>query len=396
VRWAAPALGQCDVLGRLTLVLRNRSGPRCPNARLMLSPARVRLATLVLLSPALRERGNSQPKPISLFPLSHWATPYLEHLIAAARSLTRAAEPAVRTGRRRTCPVPPDTTRLGAPSDGESARFSPPWDGRPLTQALAAGWTADVAATGASHAGARAAAGPGHGTAAGGSRFQALSARSPSSPTPYFARGSVRSRLRRQEDRVIAGRTPRRTSTPGGGSANFLGRSIAIGDPSVRARVSPSPYSYDHSRLSLGTRRIQIQGIVTELDDRRPTVGYANHRFHRTCLLGGRATPRPSALGRRDRRGPARTLEPWFANILNLGLLVEYDRNVKVNSLLGVDFESRSTREAVAQALLDDIQIDRQSPAIASPPSTASRSRGNGGARRGVHGFYTQVANSPT
>ncbi len=130
--------------------------------------------------------------------------------------------------------------------------------------------------------------------------------------------------------------------------------------------VSPSAYSYDHLALSLGTRRIQLQGIVTELDDLPDTAGASNHRFfiaHRLLWRPSNATTLGFWEGE-IAAGPDRTLEPWFANILNLGLLVEYDRNINVNSLLGVDFESRLHGvKLFAQALLDDIQVDRKTRA---------------------------------
>src|SRR4029077_5064240 len=187
-----------------------------------------------------------------------------------------------------------------------------------------------------------------------------------------------------KKDRAIAGRTAEAYVDARWrfGELFFGSLDRNWGPPALEGLiVSPSPYSYDHLALSLGTRRIQIQGIVTELDDRADTSGAPNRRF----FIAHRLLWRPSiatTLGFWEgaiAAGPARTLEPWFANILNLGLLVEYDRNVKVNSLLGVDFESRLHGvKLFAQALLDDIQIDRQSPAASAPPGPrpiASRRR---------------------
>src|SRR5207253_2982206 len=72
--------------------------------------------------------------------------------------------------------------------------------------------------------------------------------------------------------------------------------------------VSPSPYSYDHLALSLGTRRIQLQGIVTELDDLPDTSGALNHRFFiahrllwrpsRRCAMKNRWFNAPEVSGR--------------------------------------------------------------------------------------------------
>src|SRR5437867_11260504 len=93
--------------------------------------------------------------------------------------------------------------------------------------------------------------------------------------------------------------------------------------------------------------------------------------------------------------GPRRTLEPWFANVLNLGLLVEYDQNVQVNSLLGADFEMRlSALTLFGQLLIDDFQIDRRTQADSEPPSYGLTL----GIQGAVHSaswtaYYTQVAN---
>src|SRR3989441_907916 len=285
---------------------------------------RLRLALLVVtLFPAFTGGamlGAQQPSPY--VPLGHWATPYLEHLIArrAIVDPSPLSRPFVQADVVRALTAA-DTTRLSGAERRVvrailAALGQPPADGKPWARL-----DGDAAATGASQArrDPLRAAGPGHATAAGG---------------------------------------------------------LAI---------------------SLGTRRIQLQGIVTELDDLPDTAGVSNHRF----FIAHRLLWRPSVattLGFWEGEiaaGPDRTLEPWFANILNLGLLVEYDRDINVNSLLGVDFESRLHGvKLFAQALLDDIQIDRKTRADSEPPSYGLTL----GAETGVHGvvitgLYTQVAN---
>ncbi len=161
--------------------------------------------------------------------------------------------------------------------------------------------------------------------------------------------------------------------------------------------VSPSPYSYDHLALTVGTARVQLQALLTQLDDLADTSGAANHRY----FVVHRLLVRPSlgtAVGLWEGEiaaGRARTLEPWFANILNLGLLVEYDQNVKVNSLLGADFESAVGRVRVfGQVLIDDFQVDRSTQTDSEPPSYGL-TLGARGAARGVAwtAYYTRVAN---
>jgi len=93
--------------------------------------------------------------------------------------------------------------------------------------------------------------------------------------------------------------------------------------------------------------------------------------------------------------GPGRTLEPWFANVLNLGLLVEYDQNVQVNSLLGADLETQLAGLTVfGQVLIDDVQIDRRTQSDSEPPSygfTLGAQGAVGGASWTA--YYTRVAN---
>jgi hypothetical protein len=363
------------------------------------------VATLLLLSPALTGGAmlaGQQPSPY--VPLTHWATPYLEQLIArgAIADPTPLTRPFVQADVVRVLTAA-DTARLG----GAERRIvrailvalgRPSADGKPWARV-----DGNVAATGASHArrDALRAAGPGHATAAGGLALQALLGPVALVTHPYFD-----TRLKwdpdydGKQDRFIAGRNAEAyVDARWRFGELFFGSLDRNWGPAALEGliVSPSPYSYDQLAVTLGTRRIQLQGIVTQLDDRPDTSGAPNHRF----FVAHRLLWRPSAattLGLWEgaiAAGPARTLEPWFANILNVGLLVEYDRNVKVNSLLGVDVEFRLRGvKLFAQALLDDIQIDRQAPGDSEPPSYGVTL----GAETVVHGvvltgFYTQVAN---
>jgi len=367
---------------------------------------RLRLALLVVtLVPALTGGARldaQQPSPY--VPLAHWASAYLEYLIARGviADPSPLSRPFVQADVVRALGAA-DTTRLGGAERGVvrailAALGRPSADGKPWARL-----DGDVAATGASHArrDPLRAAGPGHATAAGGLAIQALLG-----PIAVVTHPSFDTRLKYdpdydgKKDRFIAGRTAEAYVDARWrfGELFFGSLDRNWGPPALEGLiVSPSPYSYDHLALSLGTRRVQLQGIVTELDDLADATGAPNHRF----FIAHRLVWRPSdvtTLGFWEGEiaaGPARTLEPWFANLLNVGLLVEYDRNVKVNSLLGVDFESRlGGAKLFAQALLDDIQIDRQTAADSEPPSYGVTL----GAETVVHGvvitgFYTQVAN---
>jgi len=363
------------------------------------------LAVTLLGTPALTGGamlGAQQPSPY--VPLGHWATPYLEHLIARGAIVDPSplSRPFVQADVVRALTAA-DTTRLGG-AERRVVRAilvalgRPPADGKPWGRV-----DGDVAATGASQArrDPLRAAGPGHATAAGGLAIQALLGPVAVVTHPYFdTRLKYDPDYHGKKDRAIAGRTAEAYVDARWrfGELFFGSLDRNWGPPALEGLiVSPSPYSYDHLALSLGTRRIQLQGIVTELDDLPDTAGVSNHRF----FIAHRLLWRPSdatTLGFWEGEiaaGPDRTLEPWFANILNLGLLVEYDRNINVNSLLGVDFESRLHGvKLFAQALLDDIQIDRKTRADSEPPSYGVTL----GVEAAVHGvvitgFYTQVAN---
>src|SRR2546422_8259909 len=130
------------------------------------------VATLVLLSPALPGGAMLAGQEVSPYlPLGHWATPYLEHLIArgAIADPSPLSRPFAQADIVRVLSAA-DTTRLGSAERHVvraivAALGRPPADGKPWARV-----DGNVAATGASHArrDPLRAAGPGHGTAAGG------------------------------------------------------------------------------------------------------------------------------------------------------------------------------------------------------------------------------------
>ena len=336
-------------------------------------------------------------------PLHHWAMPYVEHLIARgaladptpltrplhADDLVRALEAA-------------DTTHLTAAERrivrDILADLRPPETERPWLRV-----TGEVAGAGASHArrDPLRAAGPSHATAAGGLDLQLALGHVMLVTHPYFdTRLKYDPDYFGKKDRFIAGR-----NAEAYGDARFGFGEVFFGSidrnwgPSALEGllVSPSPYSYDHLALTLGTSRLQLQGLLTQLDDLNDATGTANHRYsvaHRLLYRPSGATALALWEGEII-AGPARQLEPAFANVLNLGLLVEYDQNTNVNSLLGFDFATRVGRTHLfAQILIDDFQIDRSTQADSEPPSYGLTA----GVQTDVRGiawtaFYTQVAN---
>ena len=161
--------------------------------------------------------------------------------------------------------------------------------------------------------------------------------------------------------------------------------------------ISPEPYSYAHFAVTLGTPRFHVEGLLTQLDDLPDTSGTPNHRYivaHRLIIRPPGSTTvalwEGSILA-----GANRTLEPWYANIFDLGLLAQYDETTPNNSLLGFDLDTRVRHAHLfAQLLLDDIQVDKGGAGNTEPPSYGVTL----GAQAGVGpaawtAFYTQVAN---
>ncbi len=336
-------------------------------------------------------------------PLHHWAMPYVEHLIARgaladptpltrplhADDLVRALEAA-------------DTTRLNT-AERRMVRdiladLRPPATERPWLRV-----NGEVTGAGASHArrDPLRAAGPSHATAAGGLDLQLALGHVMLVTHPYFdTRLKYDPDYFGKKDRFIAGRNAEAYGDVRFGLGEvFFGSVDRNWGPSTveGLLVSPSPYSYDHLALTLGTSRLQLQGLLTQLDDLNDATGTVNHRY----FVAHRLLYRPSgatALALWEGEiiaGPARQLEPAFANVLNLGLLVEYDQNTNVNSLLGFDFATRiGHTHLFAQILIDDFQIDRSTQADSEPPSYGLTA----GVQTDVRGiawtaFYTQVAN---
>ena len=336
-------------------------------------------------------------------PLHHWAMPYVEHLIARgaladptplsrplhADDLVRALEAA-------------DTTHLTAAERrivrDILADLRPPATERPWLRV-----NGEVTGAGASHArrDPLRAAGPSHATAAGGLDLQLALGHVMLVTHPYFdTRLKYDPDYFGKKDRFIAGRNAEAYGDVRFGLGEvFFGSVDRNWGPSTveGLLVSPSPYSYDHLALTLGTSRLQLQGLLTQLDDLNDATGTANHRYfvvHRLLYRPSGATALALWEGEII-AGPARQLEPAFANVLNLGLLVEYDQNTNVNSLLGFDFATRVGRTHLfAQILIDDFQIDRSTQADSEPPSYGLTA----GVQTDVRGiawtaFYTQVAN---
>ena len=355
---------------------------------------------LLLLAPAGAMAQEASP----YVPISYWGTPYVEHLIARGRMvdptpLTRpfradvllraldAVDSAMVTGAEWRV-VGELRSDLHRKFRGPSARMD---------------FHAGVA--GSSHARRdplrAAGGGPGHGTFSGGAALTLYFG-----PAVFVTHPTFDTRLKwdpdyfGKKDRVIAGRAAEAyVSAQWTFGELFFGSVDRNWGPRLTdgLLVSPSPYSYDHLGLSIGTDGVRLEGIITQLDDITDTSGIPQHRYfvaHRFMIRPPGSTTFALWEGNIV-AGPGRQLDAWYANIFTLGLLQQYDQNSQANSLLGADITTRiKGTQLFASLLLDDIQVDRTNAGDKEPPSYGLTLGAQGAAGPAAWtAFYTRVTN---
>lgn len=337
-------------------------------------------------------------------PFSWWGTAYVEHLIARGRLVDPT--PLTRPFRQA------DLLRaLEATDSADLTRGE--WDAVRRMRAELAGGRRELGPRARLdvHAGVAAAsharrdplreAGTGHGDASGGVALTLFFGPVAVVTHPYFdTRLKWDPDYQGKKDRVIAGRNAEAYVTGQWrfGEVLFGALDRNWGPPALEGLLlSPSPYSYDHLGIALGTTGVRFEGLLTQLDDLPDTSGALNHRYlvaHRLVLRPpGRVTIalwEGSLLA-----GPGRQLEPWYANIFTLGLLAQYDQGGAVNNLLGVDVATHlGGAQLFGSLLVDDIQIDRQTAGDEEPPSYGLTLGARGAAGGAAWtAFYTRVAN---
>ena len=371
-------------------------------------PARL-LATLgVLATWPLSVRAQAS----SYLPISHWATPYIEHLIA--RGLVVDPTPLTRPWRRSvivSALKAADTTALTAPERRVVARIVAALDD---PEAGPHGRVdADLGTTVAStalrdpleldrgvpdHQ-----PEPARGFVSGGLRLEATFGPVVLVTHPMFdTRLKYDPDFKGKKDRFIAGRDGEAyLSAQWRYGELFFGTvDRNWGPPALQGLlISPAPYSYDHLGITIGTAGLHLDGILTQLDDLADTSGTQNHRFLvARRLVYHRPGSLTVSLWEGDiLAGPGRQLEPWYANIVSLGLLQQYDQSTKTNSLLGADVQARiAGTNAFGSLLIDDIQIDHGGGALSGNNEPASYGFTLGATRPAAGGawtlFYTRVA----
>ncbi len=328
--------------------------------------------------------------------------PYVEHLIARGRltdptpltrpfreaDLLRALEAA-------------DSARLSAAEWGVVKQLTAELTRRERGPTARLDLDAGVAASSHARRDALRAAGPGHGTVSGGAGLTLYFGPAVVATHPY-----IDTRLKwdpdyfGKKDRVIAGRNAEAYASAQWryGEVFFGALDRNWGPPALEGLlVSPSPYSYEHFGIALGTQGVRLEGILTQLDDVVDTSGAPAHRYwvaHRLVLR----PPGKTTLALWEGSliaGPGRQLEPWFANIFTLGLLAQYDQQGQVNSLVGFDVTTRIKQTRVFGSLLiDDIQVDKGATTDREPPQYGFTLGAQGGLGAFAWtGFYTRIAN---
>src|SRR5213595_3336035 len=240
---------------------------------------RTALLTLLLL-PA----GAAAQEASPYLPLSHWSTPFIEHLIASGRmadpsplsrpfkvdQVVRALEAVdsnLVTGAEWAV-VKQIRSDLVRHMRGPSSRI-------------------DIQAASAASSHARRdplrEAGPGHATFSGGAALTLYLGPAVFVSHPYFD-----TRLKwdpdyfGKKDRVIAGRAAEAyVSAQWRYGELFFGSVDRNWGPRFvqGLLVSPSPYSYDQFGVRLGTEGVYVEGLITQLDDIADTTGTLAHRY---------------------------------------------------------------------------------------------------------------------
>src|SRR5207249_388319 len=169
------------------------------------------------------------------------------------------------------------------------------------------------------------------------------------------------------------------------------------GPPGIQGLLlSANPYGLDHLAFAVGPPKIQLQAIATQLED-RDSSGAVVHRFmmqHRLLFTPGRwglALWEGSVLS-----GTARSFELWYLNPLNSGVLEQWNNGGNVNSFVGLDFERRGKVTLFGQLMLDDIQVDRAGAGDQKPVSyalTVGTQGAVGSAATVWRAWYTRVTN---
>ncbi|HEX4601035.1 MAG TPA: hypothetical protein VH116_06565, partial [Gemmatimonadales bacterium] len=344
-------------------------------------------------------------------PLGHWTMPYVEHLIA--RGIITDPTPLTRPLKRHDLVVAlhaVDTLTVSASVLATLHRLLAALDvAQPAPRYRL---VADVGLAAATYArrdplaaitdtGPRQ-AGAGHGTANGGLDIELLFGPVVAVTHPYLdTRLKYDPDWYGQKTRVVAGRAAESYIAAQWRLGElFFGRLDRNWGPSgiQGLLLSDNPYGLDHLSITLGTANFQLQAIATQLDDRVDSTGTLVHRYMRQHRLWVRPGKRLAVALWEGTipAGPGRQFEPWYLNIMNLGLLEQQNAGGKIESALGLDIERQGDVTLYAQYMQGDIQVDRNLPTDLKPTSyglTVGAKGALGFSAAAWNLFYTRVAN---
>jgi hypothetical protein len=161
--------------------------------------------------------------------------------------------------------------------------------------------------------------------------------------------------------------------------------------------VSDNPYSMDHFAVTLGGRAIQLQTMATQLNTLIDSTGASVNRYmtHSRLWMNPRGRWTLALWEAAMTSGVGRQLEPWYLNPATLGVF-RTSNGTNANIFVGVDFERRAPVTLFGQFMIDDIQVSRKVATDLKPVSYAFTVGAKGGGHAGTASwilFYTQVAN---
>ncbi len=162
--------------------------------------------------------------------------------------------------------------------------------------------------------------------------------------------------------------------------------------------LSDDPYSMDHLYLSIGTERVRVAAIATQLDSRTDSSGAIVNRYmiHHRFWIRPRGRWTVSLWEAAVLSGVGRQLEPWYLNVATISALRQGSTGTNANSFVGLDLERRAGTTLFGQFMLDDIQVSRKTVSDLKPTSYAFTVGAKGRLRSRAAAwtlFYTQVAN---
>lgn len=360
------------------------------------------LAALAVALPLVSSLA-AQQQASAYLPLNHWTMPYVEFLIARGD----VADPTPMTRPLRRADV---VQVLGAVDTTRSASLAATV--RSLLAAVAEP-DADQAGVAELYGGGFAAtharrdplreAGSGHGVPVAGAALAARLGPVAASVHPYLdTRLKYDPDYRGKKDRAIAGRVQ---EAYGVVQTKYVDAFFGLidrnwGMPAFEGlAVSPSPYSYDHFGLRLGTRRVRLDAVWAQLDNLPDATGADAHRYyvaHRFYVQPVDAIAVALWEGTIV-AGPSRGLDQWFANVFNLGLLAQYDQGTNANHQLGFDLRVAPDRwpALYGSFMLDDVQVDTEGAGDNEPMSYGLLLGidGRAPARGRWRATYTRVSN---